>query len=238
MNNTSKKREQDKGSVNQEQLIYERVLDAILEQKLAPGARLTEEPLGEVFGVSRTIIRRALLRLSHEGVVEIIPNKGASVVTTPADQVEDYFAARKIIECAIARLAAGKASQYQTQSLKALVGEEKRYFESGTRGKGLSTSSEFHLRIAEICGNPPLIEFARQLVSRTALIVSQYQDTHASPCAYVDHNKLIEAIDTGSPDEAEKLMGEHIDHILSTLALDHKNTETDLFKVFGQAEDN
>lgn len=232
-----KKREQNNSSVNQEQLIYQRIFDAILEQKLIPGARLTEKPLADIFGVSRTIVRQALLRLSHEGVVEITPNKGASVVSTPVEKVEDYFTARKIVECSIARIATGKASQYQILSLKALLSEEKRYFESGTRGKGLSASSEFHLQIADICDNQPLIEIARKLVSRTALIVSQYQDLYATPCAYADHDKLIEAIDTGTPDEAEKLMAEHIDHIFGTLVLHKKEIEPDLFEVFSKTED-
>lgn len=236
MKSESPKKDQDKVSVNQEQLIYERVFDAILEQKLSPGMRLTEEPLGEIFGVSRTVIRRALLRLSHEGIVEIKPNKGASVVSTPIEQVEDYFEARKVIECAIIRHAVGNATQYQLNALHALIGEEKRYFESGTRGKGLRTSSEFHLQIAEIGSNAPLADFARQLISRTALIVSQYQITSKSPCAYCDHSALIQVIDTGTHEDAERLMSEHLDHIYETLALKKPDEEPDLFQVFSDID--
>lgn len=238
MKSDDRKNEQDKSSGNQERLIYERVFDAILEQKLSPGMRLTEEPLGEIFGVSRTVIRRALLRLSHEGIVEIKPNKGASVVSTPIHQVEEYFEARKVIECAIIRHAVGNATQYQLNALHALIGEEKRYFESGTRGKGLRTSSEFHLQIAAIGGNTPLADFARQLISRTALIVSQYQITSKSPCAYCDHSALIQVIDTGTTDDAERLMAEHLDHIYDTLALKKPDEEPDLFQVFSDLGSN
>lgn len=238
MKSENQKNEQDNGSVNQERLIYERVFDAILEQKLSPGMRLTEEPLGEIFGVSRTVIRRALLRLSHEGIVEIKPNKGASVVSTPIDQVEAYFEARKVVECAIIRRAVGNATHYQLDGLQALIGEEKRYFESGTRGKGLRTSSEFHLQIAAIGGNAPLADFARQLISRTALIVSQYQITSKSPCAYCDHSTLIQALDTGTEEEADRLMSEHLDHIYDTLALKTPDEEPDLFQVFSDLDSN
>lgn len=51
----------------QDDIVYAHIFDAILEQRLAPGTKLSEEALGEIFGVSRTIIRRALSRLAHEG---------------------------------------------------------------------------------------------------------------------------------------------------------------------------
>ncbi|MCF5602574.1 GntR family transcriptional regulator, partial [Pseudomonas syringae] len=70
-------------SVTQDDVVYEHIFDAILEQRLAPGTRLSEEALGEIFGVSRTIIRRALSRLGHEGVVLLRPNRGA-VVASPS----------------------------------------------------------------------------------------------------------------------------------------------------------
>lgn len=233
----NKKRSKESGSVSQELLIYQRIFDAILEQKLAPGARLTEEPLGEIFGVSRTIIRRSLLRLSHEGIIELIPHKGARVVITPIEQVADYFTARQVVECAIAHMATGRGKPYQIDALRALIVEEKRYFESGTRGKGLSASSEFHLQIVAIANNAPLADFARQLISRTALIVSQYQDTSRAPCVYQEHDTLIDALDGRSPDLTERLMAEHIQHIQDTLVLKNSDTAPDLFKVFNELEE-
>src|SRR3546814_5492078 len=59
----------------QDDIVYAHIFDAILEQRLAPGTKLSEEALGEIFGVSRTIIRRALSRLAHEGVVLLRPNR-------------------------------------------------------------------------------------------------------------------------------------------------------------------
>ena len=58
----------------QDDIVYAHIFDAILEQRLAPGTKLSEEALGEIFGVSRTIIRRALSRLAHEGV--LLPERG------------------------------------------------------------------------------------------------------------------------------------------------------------------
>jgi DNA-binding transcriptional MocR family regulator len=60
-------------SGTQDDIVYAHIFEAILEQRLAPGTKLSEEALGEIFGVSRTIIRRALSRLAHEGVVLLRP---------------------------------------------------------------------------------------------------------------------------------------------------------------------
>ena len=237
MAKVSKKSPTEKRSPHQEQLIYERIFDVILDQKLAPGARLTEEALGEIFGVSRTIIRRVLLRLSHEGVVEIKPNRGASVTSTPVGEVAQYFEALRVLEGALMRMAAGRANDYELNDLRSLIGEEKRYYESRTRGKGLRTSNEVHFRIAALARNEPLADMARQLISRTALIISQYQDAAQAACAYCDHTALVDALEAGDPAKAEQLMIEHIGHIHNTLQLSEESEPVDLFEIFSDEEE-
>ena len=221
--------EKNKSSRNQEQIIYDRLFDVILEQKLQPGVRLVEVPLSEIFGVSRTVVRRALLRLSHEGVVEIKPNVGASVVTTPAEEVAQYFEARRIVECALIRMVVGKLSHYQVETLQAMVREENRYFDTGNRAKGLRKSTEFHFFIAEASKNQPLAEIAKQLIARTSLIVAQYNLSGSGGCACVDHSALVNVILEGTPDEAEKLMDVHLRHIEESLFLKKQDVEPDLY---------
>jgi DNA-binding GntR family transcriptional regulator len=68
---------------------------AIIEQQLAPGARLPEDTIGESFGTSRTIAREALGRLAVEGLVDLIPNRGAFVAKPTLDEGRDIFAVRK-----------------------------------------------------------------------------------------------------------------------------------------------
>lgn len=237
MKKTNKSRTKDKANSNQEQVIYERIFDVILEQHLAPGARLTEEALGEIFSVSRTIIRRVLLRLSHEGVVELKPNKGANVTETPIEMVDEFFVARKIIEGAIMRLATGKATQSQIDSLRNLTVLEQQYLDAGSRGKGLRTSSELHIEIAKIANNKSMTDFACQLISRTALIISQYQDQDGAPCGvHTQHDNLISMLESGDPAAAEQAMIEHIQHIQDSLNLEDTKKEPDLFAIFGDTQ--
>ena len=85
----------------QDEIVYAHIFDAILEQRLAPGTKLSEEALGEIFGVSRTIIRRALSRLAHEQVVLLRPNRGAVVASPIIDEARQILFARRTVERAI-----------------------------------------------------------------------------------------------------------------------------------------
>jgi len=76
-------------SGTQDDIVYAHIFEAILEQRLAPGTKLSEEALGEIFGVSRTIIRRALSRLAHEGVVLLRPNATAEQIAELRQMVND-----------------------------------------------------------------------------------------------------------------------------------------------------
>ena len=72
----SRTRNAESRAVTGDEAVYRSVYDAILAHKLPPGTKLAEDSLGEVFGVSRTVVRKALFRLTHDGIVEIRPNRG------------------------------------------------------------------------------------------------------------------------------------------------------------------
>ncbi|MCF5826768.1 GntR family transcriptional regulator, partial [Pseudomonas syringae] len=118
-------------SVTQDDVVYEHIFDAILEQRLAPGTRLSEEALGEIFGVSRTIIRRALSRLGHEGVVLLRPNRGAVVASPSVEEARQVFFARRMVEQAITELAVEHATAEQLAELRQMVSDERDSFARG-----------------------------------------------------------------------------------------------------------
>lgn len=219
---------------NQEQVIYARLFDVILEQKLPPGAKLTETPLSNVFGVSRTVIRRVLLRLSHEGVVEIKPNIGASVVSTTPEEVAQYFETRRILENAVVKKIAGQLNEFKIETLSSLVREENRFQEVGNRAKALRKSTEFHFYLADLTDNHALADIVKNVISRTSLIVSQYNLLGSGGCACSDHSSLINVLKDGTPDEAEKIMDEHLKHIEQGLFLGKQTSEPDLYAIFNE----
>lgn len=212
--------------------VYAHIFEAILEQRLAPGTKLSEEALGEIFDVSRTIIRRALSRLGHEGVVLLRPNRGAVVASPSVEEARQVFFARRLVERAITELAVQHAGAEELAELRQMVNDERDSFARGDRGAGIRLSGEFHLKLAEAARNTPLISFQRSLVSQTSLIIAQYESGNRSHCSYDEHTQLIDAIEARDAVLAVDLMMHHMDHIDGKLNLDPDNASDDLHAVF------
>ncbi|MFP7909648.1 MULTISPECIES: GntR family transcriptional regulator [Pseudomonadaceae] len=216
----------------QDDIVYAHIFDAILEQRLAPGTKLSEEALGEIFGVSRTIIRRALSRLAHEGVVLLRPNRGAVVASPSVDEARQIFYARRLVERAITELAVEHATAEQLAQLRQMVTDERDCFARGDRGAGIRLSGEFHLKLAEAAKNAPLVSFQRSLVSQTSLIIAQYEGGSRTHCSYDEHNELIDALEARDAEKAVRLMMHHMDHIDSKLNFEEDSASDDLHAVF------
>ena len=227
-------------SATQDQKIYEHIFDAILEQRLVPGTKLTEEGLGEVFGVSRTIIRRTLSRLTHEGVVELIPNRGAFVAKPDIDSARQILDARRLVELALVERVSERGPQLKREIklLRLLIAEEHASAARADTGTAIRLSGEFHLELAQLAHNEPLANFLRALVSQTSLIIAMYQTSQQSNCAIDEHTNLLDAIELGDKPSALNLMAEHLDHIEARLELVQAEQEVDLEKVFGHLRAN
>lgn len=221
-----------KAGSTQDELVYAHIFDAILEQRLAPGTKLNEESLGEIFGVSRTIIRRALSRLGHEQVVVLRPNRGAVVASPTISEARQIVFARRVVEKAVTELAIDNAQPEQLAQMKQLVIDEQGCFSRGDRGAGIRLSGEFHLQLAIMADNPPLLSFQRSLVSQCSLIIAQYESGAKSHCSYDEHFELIAAIEQRDKDKAVRLMMHHLDHIEDKLSLDENSASDDLRAVF------
>ena len=213
--------------------VYQRVFDAILEQRLAPGTRLNEEELAQIFSVSRTVIRKALLRLSHDGVVETRKNKGTTLASVTPEEARSVFEARRVTEAAIIRLACQKFTAEDAEALRGLIGQELAAQSAGDNGKALRLSGEFHFKIADIAANPLLANFSRNLVSRISLIVAQFESPGAPLCNLQDeHASLVSAMEAHDEDLAESLMLEHIQHIADKIDFNETPDTGSLREVF------
>lgn len=212
--------------------IYAHIFDAILEHRLAPGTKLSEEALGEIFGVSRTIIRRELMQLAHEGVVSIRPNRGAIVANPSVEEARQILYARRLVERAITELVVQNATDKQLKALRELVKEEQDCFAKGESGTGIRLSGEFHLKLAEVADNMPLAGFQRSLVSQTSLIIAQYEKVTRSHCSFDEHNELLDAIEARDTDRAVSLMIRHMDHIDEKLSFENDGATDDLHAIF------
>ena len=216
-----------------ETLIYNKIHRAIVERRLLPGSRLVEDQLAEVFGVSRMRIRSVLQALARDKVVTLHKNRGACVAEPTVKEAKEVFAARRLIEGALAHEVVRAVDDKGLRRLKAHIRKEVLAEKSHDRAMELRTSHEFHTLLAEIVGNAVLVNFLRELMARSALITAIFERPDINVCSHFTHAHLIELIEArDGPKLAEAMLG-HLDEIESFLTLYEKEeVTTDLKTIF------
>lgn len=193
--------------------IYPQIFDAILEQRITPTSRFSEESLGQVFGVSRSIIRHVLARLSHQQVIILRLNHRPQVAAPDTDYTQQILHARRLTETTLIKLACQKATSDQLKYLRKLIAEERECMERDQRGKAIRLCGEFHLQLAEMAGNTPLTQFLGSLVPVTSLAIAQYEERDCSFGAWQEHAAIVDAVESCDVVTAVRLMNEHLDHL-------------------------
>lgn len=222
-----------------ESQIYERIYSAIIEQRLAPGTKLGEESLCELFGVSRSRIRKVLYRLGNDSVVMLVPNRGAFVARPSVQEAREVFATRRLLEAEVVRALAKGLSAADAARLARHVEVEREAHARHDRRASIRLSGEFHLLLAELAGNRVIERFLRELVSRTSLIIAVYEAPGRSCCSFDEHAALIEAIGGGRAEAAVEGMMAHLCGIESRLMLDRPPGQAvDLKAIFAPSETN
>ncbi len=229
----NRKRNGESRTVTGDEAVYRSVYDAILAHKLPPGTKLAEDSLGEVFGVSRTVVRKALFRLTHDGIVEIRPNRGAIVASPSIEEARQVFQTRRILESAVIDRLLGSITADEIAELEALVDDEEAAFEGGDRVRWIRLSGDFHLRLADLAGNNVIAEFLRELISRTSLIIALYETPGNSACSHDEHRAIIGAIVAGDGAQAIDLMSHHLEVCEDKLKLEGKAGSLNLADIFG-----
>jgi DNA-binding GntR family transcriptional regulator len=201
--------------------IAQRVVEAILSQKLAPGERLGEQDLADLYGVSRTLVREALMQLQARGFIEVRTRKGWYVVEPSIDEARDAFAARRAVESGLLRNAPldaqGRPLQAVIRRLRQHIGEEQQAIESADAATRSFLLADFHVCLAECLGHKLLAGMLRDLTARTMLVATLYQSTHDAKQSCADHGQIVTALEAGDIDTAVRLMLEHIGQVEDAL---------------------
>jgi DNA-binding GntR family transcriptional regulator len=192
--------------------VYAGLRRAIIEQALMPGDKLTEDAIGDSFGVSRTIVRAALARLNAEGLVDLPPNKGAAVAQPSLSEAHDIFEARMCVERQVLTRLAKKVTDKDIQLLEQHVALEAKA-NSHTGPASIRLAGEFHILLAELSGNGVLTRYVNELVSRCSLILALYSRPHSSECSVNEHQQIISALRAGDVDLATKTMDHHLEAV-------------------------
>lgn len=206
--------------------IHDRIVDAVLDQRLAPGTRLAEDTLGQIFGVSRTRIRQVLIRLAGEQLVTLTMNRGARVAEPSPNEAREVFAVRRLIEPSLVAGFIAHAGRAEQAGLKRWIDAEEAARTAGDARAAIRAAGLFHVCIAEHAGNATLARLMRELTSRTSLVLMSYGPAKvgefAAPgrrggCECHEHRGLYAAIRLGDAKAAGKLMVSHLDRLESEL---------------------
>jgi DNA-binding GntR family transcriptional regulator len=211
-------------SKNRTVAVYQALRRAILEQALQPGAKLPEDAIAEQFAVSRTVARRALEMLAADEIVELKPNRGASVAKPSLEEAYDTFRVRIDIENLIVERVVGTLTPKDVKILENSVAAEERSHREG-REDYIRHAAEFHILVAEMAKSPLLLRYLRSLVSRSALILGIYGRPSWTSCSVQEHRELIAALTGNNVSRAQKLMRTHLDAVL-TRALEGAHVDT------------
>lgn len=193
--------------------MHARIVEAIVEHRLAPGTKLREERLAELFQVSRTQVRPVLQRLEHEGLVERQPRRGAVVASPSREATAQIFAARRLVEPWLVQCCCERADRSGLKRLERVVHEEDRARAAGDQRAVVRLSGDFHRELAALAGNEPLTQLMHGLTVRTCLAIVANRANTGSTCREDEHARIVEAMAAGDAKRAMKLMTEHLLHI-------------------------
>ena len=206
-------REKQKPGTDRTGAIYRALRHAIIEQALAPGAKLPEDAIGERFGASRTIVRAALGQLAAEGLVELRRNRGASVATPAWEEARDTFDVRLGLErLVMSRLAGRLSARARSAGSRRMSSEEERA-RGNNEPLSIRLATEFHIVLAEMTGNAVLARYVGELSSRCGLILALYSRPHSSECAVNEHRAVIAALAAGDASARRAVMDEHLEAV-------------------------
>lgn len=196
---------------------YGRIQEMILNNDLVPGADLDEARLIELLGLSRTPIREALIQLTAEGLVEVLPNRGARVSNIDLTVVREFFEALDASQRMVTRWAAIRRRKTDVEAIEA----KRREFEAAAARDDLEQmtkiNADFHIAIANAAGNSFIAKTYMQLLifgmrlSRIALVYDNMTEgKHQHIEKIVDeHRQMSTAIVAGDADRAEQLASQH-----------------------------
>jgi DNA-binding GntR family transcriptional regulator len=214
---------------------YQGIKKMVLSGRLPQDKPIVERMVSQEIGVSRTPIREALNRLEQEGLVRIVPRRGAFPVTLGLTEYLDILAVREVLEGLAARMAVDHVSNAKLRDLEEIFSEfhDPDNPESVSHQAYALANVGFHREILELSNNPKLIETVKDLHDHLSLVRWRtIEITNRRGKSIEEHKRILEALKRRDPDRAETAARQHIQSLQGDIAREAKN-RPDLFA--GQA---
>ncbi|MCC3866073.1 GntR family transcriptional regulator [Terrisporobacter petrolearius] len=193
-------------------VVFENLRTAILEGNLKAGQRLMEVQLAEQLGVSRTPIREAIRKLELEGLVVMLPRKGAYVANMSFKDLIDVLEIRASLEGLAASLASERLREEDIAELERVAKEFEKSVRETDIDNVLKKDVEFHEKIFLMANNKKLYHLITSLWEQVHRFRVTYVSNYEASLSLVDeHNRILEAIKSGDSELAKKYATEHIE---------------------------
>ncbi|MBD3897223.1 GntR family transcriptional regulator [Halomonas sp. ML-15] len=194
--------------------VFNQLQEAIVRGDLAPGAKITEPGLSKTYGISRGPLREAMRRLEVHRLIERVPHVGARVVKLSMKELLELFDVREALESMAARLAAEHMTAEEIAGLREVLALHERQ-DDLKRGEAYFQREgdlDFHYRIVQGSHNRMLMTIlCDDLYYLVRLYRTQFSASGARPQrAFVEHHRIVDAIESGDPELAELLMRRHV----------------------------
>ncbi|NIC08091.1 GntR family transcriptional regulator [Billgrantia bachuensis] len=194
--------------------VFHQLQDAIVRGELAPGSKITEPGLSKTYGISRGPLREAMRRLEAHRLIERVPHVGARVVKLSMKELLELFDVREALESMAARLAAENMTREEIAGLREVLSVHERQadLQSGEAYYQREGDLDFHYRIVQGSHNRMLMTMlCDDLYYLVRLYRTQFSASGTRPQrAFVEHHRIVDAIEAGDAELAELLMRRHV----------------------------
>lgn len=194
--------------------VYNQLHKSIVSLELMPGSPISEQEIAQAQNVSRTPVREAILRLSKECLVEVVPKSGTYVGRIPLASLPEALIAKSALERVTIEAAAKRATLSQIMKLKASLEEQREAAKAGNYEYFDEADEAFHELIAVIADYPDIWAMIKQLkvqINRTRRLI--LQDEGVMKMKLEEHALIIDAIENKKAALASSLMEEHMEQM-------------------------
>lgn len=193
------------------EMATEAIRDMIVSGRLDLGARLSEQRIAEALGISITPVRDAFARLAHEGLLEVVPQKGTFVFRLSRGELNQLCEARVAIEPAALRLAHERGAAALADALDRVVARMDDALGSGDVPGYMALDTEFHETLVGACGNAYIVQAYGLIAAKVATLRLRLgTDPHHVAKSRAEHGAIAEAVRADRPDEALRILQRHI----------------------------
>jgi DNA-binding GntR family transcriptional regulator len=210
---------------NATQRIVDSITNAIADRRLMPGTKLSEQKIGDIFAVSRTVVRQAFNQLSRDRLVVLEPARGAFVAKPTAEEARDVFEVRSILETAVTRQLCAVITDAQVRQLRDHLAQEQAALKNDEIPGRTRLLGDFHLVLARMLGNQVLVQMLSELLTRSSLIALMYQSSHSAQQSQDEHVDIVDALARRDGRAAARLMEQHLEAVERNLRLDPRTPD-------------